>query len=108
MSSRSSIPKYIVCNPSQIMFPKPRHIRKIKNRKEKIYKIPKKLNLNLISLNEIEEDFIKIKYENEQKELIKLIKKAKKCKNNNHNKTQNLLRPQKTIFDDINKIELFI
>ena len=108
MSSNSSIPRYIICAPSQIMCPKPRHVKKIKNKTEKIYKIPKKLNLNLISLNEIEEDFIKIKYENEQKELIKLIKRAKKCKNNNHNKTQNLVRPQKTIFDDINKIELFI
>ena len=108
MSSRSSIPKYIVCDPSQIMTPKPRHIRKIKNRKEKIYKIPKKLNLNLISLNEIEEDFIKIKYINEQKELMKLIRKAKNCKNKNKNKTFDYLRPEKANFDDTNEIKLFI
>ena len=106
MSSNSSIPRYIICAPSQIMCPKPRHVKKIKNKTDKIYKIPKKLNLNLISLNEIEEDFIKIKYINEQKELMKLIRKAKNCKNKN--KTFDYLRPEKVNFDDTNEIKLFI
>ena len=108
MSSNSSIPRYIICAPSQIMCPKPRHVKKIKNKTDKIYKIPKKLNLNLISLNEIEEDFIKIKYINEQKELMKLIRKAKNCKNKNKNKTFDYLRLEKANFDDTNEIKLFI
>ena len=108
MSSNSSIPRYIICAPSQIMCPKPRHVKKIKNKTDKIYKIPKKLNLNLISLNEIEEDFIKIKYINEQKELMKLIRKAKNCKNKNKNKTFDYLRPEKANFDHTNEIKLFI
>ena len=106
MSSNSSIPRNIICATSQIMCPKPRHVKKIKNKTEKIYKIPKKLNLNLISLNEIEEDFIKIKYINEQKELMKLIRKAKNCKNKN--KTFDYLRPEKANFEDTNEIKLFI
>ena len=88
MSSTNSKPRIIISNSCQIMCPKPGRVRRIKNGKDFIYKIPKKLNLELISLNEIEKDFDEIKSKKEQKELIYLIKKAKKFKTNK-NKTTN-------------------
>ena len=106
MSSLTSKPKIIKFNSSQIMHPKPGRVRKIKNGKDFIHKIPKKLNLELISLNEIEKDFNEIKSKNEQKELIYLIKKAKKCKINK-NKTANYLGPEKPLLNDFNNFNNF-
>ena len=106
----NSDPLLVICNTPKIYHPKPKRINKIMNYKEeqrkyKIKKILKKkiLNLDLISTEEIENDFIEFKNKNEeievQKELFSLIKKTKSIKNQN--------RPKNPLYNNTN-IELFI
>ena len=103
----SSKPRIIICNSTNIICPKAERVRRIKNKKDYIKKIPKKLNLDLISLKEIEKDFKEMKHKNEQKELYYLIKKAKKCKNN-MNKTENYIRPEKPLVNYFNNFDFLL
>ena len=103
----SSKPGYIICDSPKIMCPKPERVRRIKHKKDYIKKIPKKLNLDLISLKEIEKDFKEMKNKNEQKELYYLIKKAKNCKNK-MNKTENYIRPEKPLVNYFNNFDFLL
>ena len=86
--SSDNDPIYIIIDSAKIFCPKPERIRTIKNEKDYFYSYPnKKLNyLDLISLEEIDKDFMEFKSKkeeiNSQKELINLIKKSKKNKKN--------------------------
>ena len=103
----SSKPGYIICDSPKIMCPKPERVRRIKHKKDYIKKIPKKLNLDLISLKEIEKDFKEMTNKDEQKELYYLIKKAKKCKSDK-NKTSNYIRPERPLFNNFNNFDFLL
>ena len=111
MTSEASGPKYIISDSTNIMKPKAERVRKIKHKKDFWYYIPSKnLNLDLISLNEIEKDFEDFKYKKEaqivQKEITNLMNKAKMSKKN-----KNILickRPEKPMYKNYDDIELFI
>ena len=111
MTSETSGPKYIISDSTNIIKPKAERVKKIKNKKDFYYYIPtKNLNLDLISLNEIDNDFKDFKSKKEaqivQKEITNLMKKAKMNKKN-----KNILickRPEKPLYKNYEDIELFI
>ena len=111
-----SSPIMIICDSPKIFHPKPKRNHKIMNnkehfRKKEIKRIMKKNSLNLesISLQDIENDFIELKSKKEefevQKELSFLIKKANNVKNENIIKYN---RPKNPLYNTANNIELFI
>ena len=111
MSFETSDPKYIICDSTKIMKPKAERVRKIKNKKDFWCYIPtKNLNLDLISLNEIENDFKEFKSKKEEqkvhKEISNLLIKAKMNKKNK--KILICKRPEKPLYNNYQDIELFI
>ena len=111
MASESSEPQYIICDSPKIMRPKAERVRKIKNGNDFWCSKPKKeFNLDLISLSEIEKDFIEFKFKNEekkvQKELLNLMQKAKMCKKNKKFLTRQT--PERPFYKYFDNVELVI
>ena len=110
MSSKTS-PRYIICDSPQIFRPKPERVHRIKIAKDFFYKKPKTFNLDLISENEIKNDFDEFKSKSEeikaQKELIYLIKKCKKEKKNKNN--MKYKRPERQpLYNNVNNLDVVI